>query len=74
MQLRLIGENAGYLARHWQQCNLVDSSDDNQAVELYPKPNSPGADALYESYLMRLAKEAKGVGVALTLDNNTVLR
>jgi hypothetical protein len=70
----LAGDNARYLAQHWHECRLVDNSDDEQAVEFYPKPNSPGADALYDSYLMRLRAQAKGVGVGLTLDDNTQLR
>ena len=71
MRVRLVGDNARYLARRWYECRLVDTSDDEEGVEFYPKPNSPGADALYDSYLMRLRAEAKGVGVVLTLDDNT---
>jgi hypothetical protein len=74
MRVRLVGDNARYLARRWYECRLVDTSDDEEGVEFYPKPNSPGADALYDSYLMRLRAEAKGVGVVLTLDDNTRLR
>jgi hypothetical protein len=74
MRIQLIGDNARYLARRWHECHLVDSSDDEQEVEFYSKPNSPGADALYDSYLMRLQAEAKGVGVVLALDDNTLLR
>jgi hypothetical protein len=74
MRVRLVGDNARYLAQHWHERRLVDNSDDQQAVEFYPKPNSPGADALYDSYLMRLQAEAKEVGVGLTLDDNTQLR
>ena len=71
MRVRLVGDNARYLARHWYECRLVDTSDDEEGVEFYPKPNSPGADALYDSYLMRLRAEAKSVGVVLTFDDNT---
>jgi hypothetical protein len=74
MRVRLVGDNARYLARYWYECRLVDTSDDEEGVEFYPKPNSPGADALYDSYLIRLRAEAKGVGVALTIDDNTPLR
>jgi hypothetical protein len=74
MRVRLVGDNARYLTRHWCECRLVDASDDEQGVEFYPRPNSPGADALYDSYLMRLCAEAKGVGVVLTLDDNARLR
>jgi hypothetical protein len=73
MRLRLVGDNARYLARSWQKHGMVDSSNDEEAVELYPKPNSPGADALYDSYLKRLRAEARDVGVGLTLDDNTRL-
>jgi hypothetical protein len=72
MRLRLVGDNARFLARSWQEHGMVDSSDDEQAVELYP--NSPGADGLYESYLKRLRAEARDVGVGLTLDDNTWFR
>jgi hypothetical protein len=74
MRVRLVGDNARYLARRWHECRLVDSSDDEEGVEFYSKPNSPGADALYDSYLMRLGAEAKGVGVLLKLDDDTRLR
>jgi hypothetical protein len=74
MRVRLVGDNARYLARRWLECYLVDSSYDEEGVEFYPKPNSPGADALYDSYLMRLRAEAKGVGVGLTLEDSTRLR
>ncbi len=74
MRVRLVGDNARYLARRWYECRLVDTSDDEEGVEFYPKPNSPGADALYDSYLMRLRAEAKGAGVVLTLGDNTRLR
>jgi len=67
MRVRLIGDNARYLAWHWLECRLVDSSYDEEGVEFYPKPNSLGADALYDSYLMRLQAEAQCVGVGLTL-------
>ena len=73
MRVQLIGDNARYLAQRWRECHLVDGSDHELEVEFYPKPNSPGADALYDSYLMRLRAEAKGVGVVLTLDRNTRL-
>jgi hypothetical protein len=73
MGLRLAGDNARYLAQRWRECLRVDSADDEQEVELYPKPSLPGADALYDSYLMRLRAEAKGAGVGLTLDDNTRL-
>jgi hypothetical protein len=68
MRVRLVGDNARYLAQRWRKCGMVNSSDDEDAVECYPKPNSPGADALYDSYLIRLRAEAKGVGVGFTLD------
>jgi hypothetical protein len=74
MRVQLIGDNAGYLARRWHECHLVDSSDDEREVEFYSKPNSHGADALYDFYLMRLRAEAKGVGVVFAVDNNTRLR
>jgi NADPH-dependent 2,4-dienoyl-CoA reductase/sulfur reductase-like enzyme len=74
MRVQLIGDNARYLARHWYECRLVDTSDGTDGVDFYPKPNSPGADALYDSYLMRLRAEAKAVGVVLTLDDNTRLQ
>jgi hypothetical protein len=51
MRVRLIGENARYLARSWHKHGMVDHSDDEETVELYPKLNSLGGDALYESYL-----------------------
>jgi hypothetical protein len=73
MRLKLVGDNAGYLAKRWRECRLVDISDDEQEVELYPKPDTTGADALYDAYLMRLRQEARGVGVVLTLDGNTRL-
>ena len=73
MRLRLIGDNARYLARCWQEHGMVEKSDDEESVELYPKPNSPGADALYDSYLKRLRAEARNVSVGLMLDNNTPL-
>jgi hypothetical protein len=71
MRVRLVGDNARYLARHWQASGFVESSDDEDIVECYPKPNAPGADVLYDSYLMRLGTEARGVGVGLTLEDNT---
>jgi hypothetical protein len=74
MRAQLVGDNAGFLARRWHECHLIDSSDDEREVEFYSKPNSPGADALYDSYLMRLQAEAKGVGVVLAVDDNTRLR
>jgi|GraSoiStandDraft_44_1057316.scaffolds.fasta_scaffold475512_1 hypothetical protein len=74
MQLRLIGDNAKYLARRWLEHGMVDNSDDEESVELYPKPNSPGADALYDSYLKCLQAEARNVSVGLMLDNSTPLR
>ena len=73
MRLRLVGDNAGYLARHWHEHAMVEFSDDEECVELYPKPNSPGADALYDSYLSRLRAEARGVSVRLMLDDITPL-
>jgi hypothetical protein len=73
MRLRLVGDNARYLARHWLEHGMVDNSDDEESVELYPKPNSPGADALYDSYLKRLRTEARDVGVGLMLDDQTPL-
>jgi len=74
MRVLLVGDNARYLARRWYECRLVDTSDDEEGVEFYPKPNSPGADALYDSYLMRLRAEVKGVGVVLTLSDKARLR
>jgi hypothetical protein len=74
MRVRLVGDNASYLVRRWHECRLVDRADDERTVEFYPKPNSPGADALYDSYLLRLQAEAKGVGVRLTLEDNTRLQ
>jgi hypothetical protein len=74
MRLRLIGDNAKYLARCWHEHGMVDNSDDEESVELYPKPNSPGADALYNSYLKRLQAEARDVSVGLMLDDSTRLR
>jgi hypothetical protein len=71
MRLTLIGDNAGYLAQRWRECRLVDISDDEQEVQLYPKPDMAGADALYDAYLMRLRQEARGVGVVVTLEGNT---
>jgi hypothetical protein len=73
MRLKLVGDNAGYRAKRWCECQLVDISNNEQEVELYPKPDTAGADALYDAYLMRLRQEARGVGVALTLDGNTRL-
>ena len=73
MRLRLVGDNAGYLAHRWLEHGLVDNSDDGQSVEVYPKPNSPGADALYDSYLKRLGTEASDVSVGLILDDSTPL-
>jgi hypothetical protein len=52
---------------------MVDNSDDEESVELFPKPNSPGADALYDSYLKRLWAEARDLSVGLMLDNSTPL-
>ena len=73
MRLRLVGDNASYLAQRWRACRLVDTSDDEREVELYPKPDTAGADALYDAYLKRLRAEARDVGVGLTLDDNTRL-
>jgi hypothetical protein len=73
MRLRLVGDNARYLARQWLEHGMVDDSDDEESVELYPKPNSPGADALYESYLKCLRAEARDVCVGLMLDDSTPL-
>ena len=73
MRLRLVGDNAGYLACHWLAHGMVDDSDAEESVELYPKPNSPDADALYDSYLKCLRAEAKDVGVGLMLDDGTPL-
>jgi hypothetical protein len=74
MRVQLIGDNARYLARRSYECRLVDTSDDQEGVEFYSKPNSQGADALYDSYLKRLRAEAKAVGVVLALDDNTRLQ
>jgi hypothetical protein len=75
MRLRLVGDNAGYLARCWQERGLVEGSLDGEpVVELHRKPSCAGGEALYSSYFMRLAAEAKGIGVALTLEDNSKLR
>jgi hypothetical protein len=74
MRVQLLGENASYLARRWYQRRMVDSSDDELTVEFFPKPNSAGADALDDAYLILLQAEAKAVGVALTLEDSTELR
>jgi hypothetical protein len=74
MRVRLIGDNARFLARRWYECRLVDSSDGEKEVEFYPKPNSLGADAIYDCYLKRLRAEANGVGVLLTFDDDVQLR
>ena len=73
MRLRLVGDNSRYLARRWLEHGMVDSSDDEESVELYPKPNAPGADALYDSYLQRLRADARDVSVGLMLDDSTPL-
>jgi hypothetical protein len=73
MRLRLVGDNARYLARCWVEHKLVNNSDDEESVELYPKPNSPGADALYDSYLKRLQAEARDVSVGSILDDSIPL-
>lgn len=73
MRLRLVGDNASYLAHRWLEHGLVDKSDDEESVEVYPKPNSPGADALYDCYLKRLVAEASDVSVGLMLDDRTRL-
>ena len=73
MRLRLVGDNARYLAGYWLEHAMADRSDDEESVELYPKPNSPGADALYDSYLKRLRAEARDVSVGLMLDDSTPL-
>jgi hypothetical protein len=73
--LRLVGCNAGYLAHCWQEQGLVGGViQGEQALELHMKPSCSGADALFSSYLMRLAAETKGVGVALLLDENRKLQ
>lgn len=53
--------------------NWSTAQTNEQEVEFYSKHNSPGADALYDSYLMRLQAEVRSVGVVLTLDDNTRL-
>jgi hypothetical protein len=73
MRLRLIGDNASYLAQRWLEHGMADNSGSEESVELYPKPNAPGADALYDSYLKCLRAEAKDVGVRLMLDDSTPL-
>ena len=73
MRLRLIGDNARYLLHRWLEHRMVDKSDDEESVELYTKPNSPGADALYDSYLKRLRAETRDVSVGLMLDDSTPL-
>ena len=73
MRVRLIGDNASYLARHWLEHGMVDNSVDEESVELYPKPNGPGADALYDAYLKCLQAEAREVSVGLMLDDSTPL-
>ena len=73
MRLRLIGDNSRYLARRWLEHGMVDNPGDEESVELYPKPNVPGADALYDSYLKCLRAEARDVSVGLMLDDSTPL-
>jgi hypothetical protein len=74
MWLRLVGDNAGYLAHCWDERGLVEGSLDGEpVVELHKKPSCAGGEALYSSYFMRLAAEAKSVGVALTLEDNSKL-
>jgi hypothetical protein len=73
MRIQLIGDNARYLAHRWLEQRMADNSDDEESVELYPKPNSFGADALYDSYLKRLRAEARDVSVGLMLDDSTPL-
>lgn len=75
MWLRLVGDNAGHLAHCWEERGVVEGSLDGEpVVELHKKPGCAGADALYSSYFMRLAAEAKSVGVALTLEDNSKLQ
>jgi hypothetical protein len=69
MRLLLVGDNARYLAHRWVEHGMVDNSDDEESVELYPKP----ADALYDCYLKRLRAEAREVSVGLMLDGSTPL-
>jgi hypothetical protein len=71
MRVRLIGDNARYLARCWLEHGMVDNSDGEESVELYPKPNAPGADALYDPYLKSL--RPKDVSVGLMLDDSAPL-
>jgi len=71
MRARLVGDNARYLARRWLELGMVENSIGEESVELYPKPNSAGADALYDSYLKRLRAEASDVSVGLMLDDST---
>jgi hypothetical protein len=52
---------------------MIDKSGDEESVELYPKPNSTDADALYDSYLQHLRTEPRNVGVGLMLDDSTPL-
>jgi alanine-alpha-ketoisovalerate/valine-pyruvate aminotransferase len=73
MRLRLVGVNARYLVYCWLKHGMVDNSEDEQSVEVFPKPNSPGADVLYDSYLKRLRAEAREVGVGLMIDDSTPL-
>jgi hypothetical protein len=35
MRLLLVGDNAKFLARSWQEHGMVDSSDNEEAVGLY---------------------------------------
>ena len=65
MRLRLVGDNARYLAYRWVEHGMVDNSDDEESVELYSKPNSPGANALYDCYMKCLRAEAKDVSVGV---------
>ena len=73
MRLRLVGDNARYLLHRWLEHRMVDYSDDEESVELHPKPNSPGADALYDCYLKRLRAEARDVSVGLMVDDSIPL-
>jgi hypothetical protein len=62
IRLTLVGDNAGYRAQRWRECLLVAIShaEKEVEVELCPQPDTAGADALYDAYLMRLRQEASG--------------
>ena len=73
MRVRLVGDNARYLEQHWAENGMVEISEDEESVEVYPKPNSSGANALYDCYLKCMRAEAKAVSVWLMLEDSTPL-